>query len=191
MTKTFSKVIAVILSLCVLFALPVIANAESETFDLTAGTVKAVSGNWRDDYIGNVTVTFKGSVDSVVATDAILTIGDGESLDNIKTVNLSDAVVTLGNGEVIVSVNLDLEVGHDKTYNFTVVEGAFSSAEGALSLACTASATGNELIETLDKTEIPLTPVEKIIEWLDGMDAGVFRFLIDLIISVLNWFINI
>ena len=59
MTKTFSKVLAVILSLTVLFALPVMASAEETATFAVNGKLYGVEGDWHDDYVTDIAIELK------------------------------------------------------------------------------------------------------------------------------------
>lgn len=192
MSKTLSKVLAVILSLAVLFALPVFAGAEDNYFSFNGYSVKAVSGNWDDDYVGSVEITLNGSVASVATSGVLLTVGSNSSTDNIKTVSVNDASIAISDGKVVITVAYDAVMNHGDTYNFVIAEGAFTSADGKMNSSYTVSVTGNAVIETIEVEDVPLTPIEKLIVWLEEMDVtGTWRDVINFIISILNWFMNI
>lgn len=192
MTKTFSKILAVILSLCVLFAVPVLANAEEATTFAVAGALDSVTGNWDDDYAETIAIKVTGNV-STHAEDAVLTIGTGSDLSNIATVAVGDCGLAISDGkEIIVFIPFNNYVNHAETYNFYFAEGTFVSADGAVSEELTVSITGNEIIETLDVEHISVKPIEKLIDWMYTWGAeGFWLDIIDFIVDILEWFLYI
>ncbi len=191
MTKTFSKVIAIVLSICMLFAVPVMANAEeTATFALNGTSAKAVAGDWENDYIGEVVLNFKGSVDKLAATDALVVIYAGEAV--YRTIKVSEAVVAIGNGEVNITVPFGNYVAHAQDYKFAVVEGAFTSADGAVNAESSIAVSGNDLVESLDVEHVSTKPIEKLIDWMYTWGAeGFWLDVINFVVSILNWFLTI
>lgn len=190
MTKTFSKVLSVVLAICMLFAVTVMANAEASTFELTASSAKAATGNWDDDYIGKVVLTFNGSADKLAATDALVVIYAGDTA--FKTVKVSEAVVAIGSDEVTITVPFENTVSHAQSYKFAVVEGAFTAADGAANAESSITVTGNELVESLDVEHVSTKPIEKLIDWMYTWGAeGFWLDVIDFVVSILNWFLTI
>ena len=193
MTKTFSKVLAIILSLCVLFSLPVMAGAEDNTFVITSGDVqKTNQGNWKEDYIGSVTIKLTGDIYDT-ASDVLLTVGAGESASDLKTIMVKDAAVAVAIGtSVTVSFSIDMAVSHEETYNFYFPAGTFVDEDGNLSEEYTVSISGNKLVEMLDTESIPVTPIQKLIVYLSGLNPeGFWKKALDFLIAALNWFVNI
>ncbi len=192
MTKTFSKVLAVILSLCMMFAVSVCASAEDGFFSISGSSFKAITADWNNDYIGRVKMTVTGGMTGTVAEDIIIKITINDVAEPIKTVSASEAEITYNGGAAEIAFNLDRYINHGDTYNFTIVEGTFADAAGELNSEYTASVTGNALLETIDTSAVPVTPVGKIIAWLQSIEANeYFQWLIDAVINVLNWFVTI
>lgn len=192
MTKTFSKILAVILSLCVLFAVPVLANAEEATTFAVAGALDSVTGNWDDDYAETIAIKVTGNV-SAHAEDAVLTIGTGSDLSNIATVAVGDCGLAISDGEeIIVFISFNNYVNHAETYNFYFAEGTFVSADGAVSEELTVSVTGNEIVEMFEVEHISTRPIEKLIDWMYTWGAeGFWLDIIDFIVEILEWFLYI
>lgn len=192
MTKTFSKIMAVILSLCVMFSIGVMANAQEATFALSGGKLNLAYGDWDDDYVETVEISIAGGMTNLAA-DVILTVGKGDSLTNVKTLAVSGASWSIGtDGTFSVTVPMNIEIDHAETYNFHFPAGTFVNADGEKSEEYTFSVTGNEIIETLEIEEVPVTPIQKLVVWLDNMDVGDgWRDIINFIISILNWFMAI
>lgn len=192
MTKTFSKIMAVILSLCVMFSVGVMANAQEATFALSGGKLNLAYGDWDDDYVETVEISIAGGMTNLAA-DVILTVGKGDSLANVKTLAVSGASWSIGtDGTFSVTVPMNIEIDHAETYNFHFPAGTFVNADGEKSEEYTFSVTGNEIIETLEIEEVPVTPIQKLVVWLDNMDVGDgWRDIINFIISILNWFMAI
>ena len=69
MTKALSKVLAIILSLSVLLAMPVMANAEETATFAVTGSLYSVEGDWDDDYAETIAIEVKGDF-SAFADDA-------------------------------------------------------------------------------------------------------------------------
>ncbi len=192
MTKTFSKLLAVVLSLCVLLAIPVCAAAEDEYFQLNGSTFKAVTGDWNADYIGRLKITVAGGVNSVAAEENLIKVTINDIAEPVKIVKISEADVVIKNGTAEITFPLERYMNHADTYNFTIPEGTFKSADGKLNAEYTISASGNELIETSDVSEVPVTPVQKIVQWLTGyLNDETIGWLVKIVIDVLNWFMNI
>ncbi len=191
MTKTFSKVLAVILSLCVLFAVPVCAGAEDDAFAISGSNFKAITYIWKDDYIGKLKMTVTGGMDAVVSEDVLvsITVNDGSAF---RTVRVSDAEISISGGTAEMTFHIEQYLNHADVYSFTIPAGTFKNADGKLNEEYTASITGNELLETIDADDVPVTPVEKIIQWLKGYLADeTIGWLAKIVIDVLNWFITI
>lgn len=192
MIKTFSKVLAVILALCVLLTLPVIAGAEDASIKLSNGSVAAVYGDWNTDYVESVVIEVRGDV-SAFASDVIVTVGAGDSSSNIKTVAVSDASYEFtSKGSVKVLVPFYAYFDHGETYNFCFPAGTFMDEDGNLSEEYTLSVSGNAIIEKLDVEEVPVTPIQKLIIYLSGLNPeGFWKKALDFLIAALNWFVNI
>lgn len=192
MTKTLSKVMAIILALSMLFAVPVMAGTEEAATFAVSGSLASVTGNWDTDYAEMIVIKIKGGAKSI-GEGAAVTIGFGDSLSNIKTVNVSSAdCVFESNGDVLVYVPFINYVDHAATYNFYFAEGTFVSEDGATSEELTVNITGNEIIETLDVEHISVKPIEKLIDWMYTWGAeGFWLDVINFVVSILNWFLTI
>lgn len=192
MTKTLSKLLAVVLSVCMLFAVPVMANAEETATFAVSGKLSSVTGNWDTDYAETVVLEIKGAVKNV-CEGAVVTVGAGESLSNVKTVNIaSDTVVFDATGRIYVYIPFINYVNHAETYNFYFAEGTFVSPDGELSEELTVSITGNEIIEALDIEHISVKPIEKLIDWMYTWGAeGFWLDVINFVVKILNWFLTI
>lgn len=193
MSKTLSKILAVVLSVCMLFAVPVMAGAEETAALSVNGVLHSVDGNWENDYAETITIRIKGFV-GAFAEDAVVTVGFGTSSDNLFTYNISDIgwALTAEGGDAYVSVPFGNYVNHAETYNFYFAEGTFVSPDGALSEELTVSITGNEIIETLDVEHISTKPIEKLIDWMYTWGAeGFWLDVIDFIVDILEWFLYI
>lgn len=192
MTKTFSKVLAVILSLAVLFAVPVMANAEETTFALT-GSIYGVEGDWDDDYVQTIAIEVKGEIANF-AEGAVVSVGTGAEVANILTAKIADIgyALTPGGGSAVVIINFNNYINHAETYNFYFAEGTFVSEDGKNSAELTVSVTGNDIIEALDVEHVSTKPIEKLIDWMYTWGAeGIWLDLIDFIVSILEWFLYI
>ena len=193
MTKTFSKFIALVLAVCMLFAVPVVANAEEiATFNVT-GVLDSVDGNWENDYAETITIRVKGYVQTY-ADGAVVTVGTGSETANLFSRNFDGLglVLTPGGGDIYVSVPFGNYVNHAETYNFFFAEGTFVSPDGELSEELTVSITGNEIIEALDIEHISVKPIEKLIDWMYTWGAeGFWLDVINFVVKILNWFLTI
>ncbi len=192
MTKTLSKILAVVLSICMLFAVPVMANAEEASTVAVSGTLYSVSGNWENDYAETITILISGDV-VAFADDAVVTVGAGTSNSNLFSFNTADIdlLITPGGG-VTVFIPFVNYINHAETYNFYFAEGTFVSADGELSEELTVSVTGNDIIEMLEVEHISVKPIEKLIDWLYTLGAeGVWLDVINFVVSILNWFLTI
>ena len=192
MTKTFSKVMAAILALCVLFAVPVIASAEDATIKLSNGSVTAVYGDWNTDYVESIIIEVRGDV-SALASDVIVTVGSGDSYSNIKTVAVSGSSYEFtSKGSVKVLVPFYAYFDHGETYNFCFPAGTFMDEDGNLSEEYTFSVSGNAIIETLDAEHVPTKPIEKLIVWLYSLNPqGTWLDVVNFVVNILNWFLTI
>ena len=194
MSKTLSKILAVVLSVCMLFAVPVMAAAEDEvaTFAVNA-SVYSVSGNWDTDYAEMVTIKVRGGVKDI-NEGAVVTVGVGDSLSNIRTVTIETlaCVFEADSGVIYVSVPLVNYINHAETYHFYFEEGAFVNADGAVSEEITVDISGNDIIETLEVEHISVKPIEKLIDWMYTWGAeGAMLDIINFIVSILEWFLYI
>ena len=197
MVKYSSKILAVILSLCVLFAVPVMAGAEETATVTVSGKLLSVSGNWENDYAEKISIVISGNVLSF-SENAVVTVGSGTSNSNLFSFKSAELglLITPGAdadmGGVTVSIPFNNYVNHAETYNFYFAEGTFVSADGAVSEELTVSLTGNEIIETLDVEHISVKPIEKLIDWMYTWGAeGFWLDVIDFIVEILEWFLYI
>lgn len=192
MTKTFSKVMAVILSLCVLLSAGVMASAENTGFALSGGKINAAYGDWGDDYVQSVVIGVNGSI-ADLAGDVTLSVGKGESLANVKTLAINGAEWTVdSNGTFTVTVPLNIKIDHAETYNFHFPAGTFVNADGESNEAYTFSVTGNEIIETLEVEHVSTKPIEKLIDWMYTWGAeGFWLDVINFVVDILEWFLYI
>ncbi len=192
MTKTFSKVLAVILSLCVLFAVPVCAGAEGDTFAINGASFKAVTYDWKDDYIGRLKVTVTGGIASLVSEDILIKVTANDSAEPFKVIAVTGTELYIGNGNAEMTFYLEYNLIHGDTYTFTIPAGTFASADGKLNEEFSVTVTGNDLLETIDADDVPVTPIEKIVEWLKAyVNDETWGWLAQTVINILNWFITI
>lgn len=194
MTKTFSKVLAVILSLAVLFALPIMASAEEETATFAVnGKLYGVEGNWHDDYAQTIAIEVKGEIANF-AEGASVSVGTGEDVANILTAKIADIgyALTPGGGSATIIISFNNYINHAETYNFYFAEGTFVSEDGKISEALTVSLSGNEIVEALEVEHVSTKPIEKLIDWMYTWGAeGFWLDVIDFIVSILEWFLYI
>lgn len=197
MTKAFSKVLAIILSVCVLFAVPVTANAGDATVVPVSGKVLSVNGSWENDYVETITIVISGDV-LAFSDNAVVTVGSGSSKSNLFTINASDVSLLISPGSdtdfggVTVSIPFNNYVSHAETYNFYFAEGTFVNSDGAVSEELNISVSGNDIIEAIEVEEVPVTPIQKLIVYLSGLNAeGFWKKLLDFLIAALTWFVNI
>ena len=193
MTKTFSKVLAVILSLAVLFALPVMASAEEETATFAVnGKLYGVEGNWSDDYVSDIAIELNGGIANF-GEGATVSIGFGGDLDNYKTISQAELGYSLGtDGKVVVIFAFNNYINHAEVYNFYFPAGTFVDENGAPSEEYTFSISGNELVEALEVEHVSTKPIEKLIDWMYTWGAeGFWLDVIDFIVSILEWFLYI
>ena len=192
MAKTLSKLFAIVLSICMIFTVSVIANAEELSTVSVSGTLYDVSGNWEDDYAEKITIIINGDV-VALAEDAVVTVGAGTSDSNLFSFNAGEisSLITPGGG-VTVFVPFNNYVNHAETYNFYFAEGTFVSANGELSEELTLSVTGNEIVEKIDVEHISVRPIEKLIDWMYTWGAeGFWLDVINFVVSILEWFLYI
>ena len=192
MAKTLSKLFAIVLSICMIFTVSVIANAEELSTVSVSGTLYDVSGNWEDDYAEKITIIINGDV-VALAEDAVVTVGAGTSDSNLFSFNAGEisSLITPGGG-VTVFVPFNNYVNHAETYNFYFAEGTFVSADGELSEELTLSVTGNEIVEKIDVEHISVRPIEKLIDWMYTWGAeGFWLDVINFVVSILEWFLYI
>ena len=192
MTKTFSKVIAVMLSICLMFTVAVAAGAQSNTVKLSGGKLVSAAGSWDSDFISYVVIEVKGDVWDF-GSDTILTVGTGDSVSNITTLAVKGSGYSFTpKGTFTVTVPLNININHAETYNFRFVEGALKSEDGALSEEYIFSVSGNAIIETLDVEHVSTKPIEMLIDWLYTLGAeGTWLDVINFVVSILNWFLTI
>ena len=193
MTKTLSKIFAVMLAICMLFAVSATAGAEENATFEVSGSLSGVTGAWDEDYAEIITIKIKGNVNGY-SDDAVITVGMGEATSGFAAFNVSDigCALTPGGGDVTVSLPVCNYVNHAVTYNFYFAEGTFVDADGALSEELTVSVSGNDIIEALDVEHISVKPIEKLIDWMYTWRAeGFWLDVINFVVSILNWFLYI
>lgn len=193
MTKTFSKLIAVVLSVCMLFAVAVTASAEEAATFAVSGSLSGATGDWDDDYAEVITIKINGNIKGF-AEDAAVTVGTGSEVSNLYTFGVDDLgwSLTPNGGDVSVSITFDNYVSHAETYNFYFAEGTFVDVDGNLSEELTVTVTGNDIIEALEIEHISVRPIEKLIDWMYTWGAeGIWLDIIDFVVSILEWFLYI
>lgn len=192
MTKTLSKLLAVVLSVCMLFAVTVMASAEEIATFAVTGSLDSVTGNWENDYVEKVGIRINGSVASL-AEDSVITLGVGADNTVIMTYEAASLEVMISNGEyAVIYLPVGNYISHAETYNFSFTEGAFVDADGALSEELTVSLTGNDIIEKLEVEHISVKPIEKLIDWMYTWGAeGFWLDVINFVVSILNWFLTV
>ena len=133
MTNTFSKVLAVILSLAVLFALPVMASAEEETATFAVnGKLYGVEGNWSDDYVSDIAIELNGGIVNF-GEEAAVSIGFAGALDNYKTIPQANLGYSLTpDGKIVVILAFNNTINHAEVYNFYFPAGTFVDENGAI-----------------------------------------------------------
>ena len=191
MKKTFVKVLSLVLAAVMLFAVPVIGSAaESSNFDILSGSVSAVSGTWKDDYVENLKVVFRGPYD-FGTNDVILTIGANGSTDNVITIRKADIITSsFSAGSVTITFRLDRRLSHADTYNICVMEGAFTNRTGEVNNEFTFSTSGNLIIETLEikQDELPKNPIEKLIILIENWEYGKYFMWA---VAIMRWFLSL
>lgn len=200
MTKTLSKVMAIILSLSVLFAMPVMASAEDVATFAVTGSLYSVEGDWDNDYVETIAIEVKGDF-SAFADDASVFVYTGDEMNESNiclSAKLADIEYLLAPGSsadgwvVALYIPFKNSVNHAETYTFFFEEGAFVSEDGAVSEELTVSVTGNEIIEELEVEHISVKPIEKLIDWMYTWGAeGFWLDVINFVVSILNWFLYI
>lgn len=188
MTKAFKKIFAVLLALTVIFSIPVIAGAEAETFDYQLVSTKAVSGTWKDDYVGRVRIVLSGDGKAFGENDVVLTVGTNETADNFAVIRKSDASVKFENGQTVIEFNLNRTLNHQDEITFAVKEGAFKSADSSMNAGYSFSVSGNAIIESLDKEEIAVNPIEKLIILIQDWKYG---WLLYPVVLIMQWFLSL
>ncbi len=193
MTKTFSKLMAVVLSICMLFTVAVTASAEEAATFAVSGSLCGVTGDWDDDYAETITIKIEGNV-SGFADDAVITLGTGSEVSNLYTFGINELgwAFTPDGGDATVSIPFNNYVSHAETYNFYFAEGTFVDVDGNLSEELTVTVTGNDIIEDLEVEHIAVRPIEKLIDWMYTWGAeGIWLDIINFVVSILEWFLYI
>lgn len=193
MTKTLSKILAVVLSVCMLFAVTVTAGAEDVATFAISGSLSSVTGDWDDDYADLITIKIDGNIKGF-SDEAAITVGTGSESSNLDTFNVNELgwAFTPNGGEASVTIPFVNYVNHAETYNFYFAEGTFVDVDGNLSEELTVTVTGNDIIEALEVEHISVRPIEKLIDWMYTWGAeGFWLDIIDFVVSILNWFLYI
>lgn len=188
MTKSIKKIFAVLLTLTVIFSVPVIAGAVDETFDYQLVSTKAVSGRWKDDYAGRFRIVLSGKGNSLGENDVILTFGTNETADNFAVVRKSDASVSFDSGKTVIEFNIDKVLNHQDEITFAIKDGAFKAADGSTNAGYLFKLSGNAIIESLDKEEIAVNPIEKLIIKIQEWKYG---WMLYPVVLVLQWFLSL
>lgn len=183
MTKSFSRVMAIILSLVMLIALPVVSGAADAEAEISNVNLTVVSGKWSDDYVGTLRLTFDCDATKAVGS-TLITVSRNSERNIIGVVKLEDASVSVSGNTVSVEFDLDRTIEHSDTYIFAVNEGAFTADDGTVNAGYAYSMTGNALIEAIDKEEIAVSPIQQLIVWLKSFNASWLKPIIDILI----WF---
>lgn len=193
MTKTLSKILAVVLSVCMLFAVTVTAGAEDVATFAISGSLSSVTGDWDDDYADLITIKIDGNIKGF-SDEAVITVGTGSESSNLYTFSVNELgwAFTPNGGDASVTISFDNYVSHAETYNFYFAEGTFVDVDGNLSEELTVTVTGNDIIEALEVEHISVRPIEKLIDWMYTWGAeGIWLDIIDFVVSILNWFLYI
>ena len=194
MTKTLSKILAVVLSVCMLFAVPVMASAEEAAKFAVSGSLYAVEGNWETDYAETIVIKVEGDFWSFnEEASCAVYVGAVDEANLYMDVNFEECAWVLSTeGEFFLYVPFGNYVNHAATYTFFFEEGAFVTEDGAVSEELTVTVTGNDIIEALEVEHISVKPIEKLIDWMYTWGAeGFWLDIIDFVVSILNWFLYI
>lgn len=194
MKNSFKKVLSVILAALMLLIIPVTAFAEGEEktfFEFKSGSIRALSGKWKNDYVDMVEIVLEGSAKNYNTDEVILSIGTNASADNILTVkpeNIQSAEITANS--VKLNIKLDRNINHSATYYIDVKEGAFVNSNGEVNASFRFEINGNLLVETLEigQDELPKTPIEQLIY---NIEVSKYRWILYPVVLVLRWFISL
>ena len=193
MTKTLSKVLAIILSLSVLLAMPVMANAEEAATFAVTGSLYSVEGDWDDDYAATIAVEVEGAL-SAPNEDAYVSVYVGDATEAYINTSIKSLgyALSAGEGNIVIFIPFNNYINHAETYTFFFEEGPFVSEDGAVSEELAVEITGNEIIEALDVEHVSTKPIEKLIDWMYTWGAeGIWLDIINFVVSILEWFLYI
>lgn len=200
MTKALSKVLAIILSLSVLLAMPVMANAEETATFAVTGSLYSVEGDWDDDYVETIAIEVKGDF-SAFADDASVRVFTGEEMNAsdlclVAQVDSLEYLLAPGSSAdgwvVTLYIPFKNYINHAETYTFFFEEGTFVAEDGTVSEELAVSVTGNEIVEALEVEHVSTKPIEKLIDWMYTLGAeGFWLDVINFIVSILEWFLYI
>lgn len=193
MTKTLSKVLAIILSLSVLLAMPVMANAEEAATFAVTGSLYSVEGDWDSDYAATIAVEVEGAL-SAPNEDAYVSVYVGDATEAYINTSIKSLgyALSASEGSIVIFIPFNNYINHAETYTFFFEEGAFVSEDGAVSEELAVEITGNEIIEALDVEHVSTKPIEKLIDWMYTWGAeGIWLDIINFVVSILEWFLYI
>ena len=183
MSKTISRFMAILLSVAMLIALTIASGADDAQASVSNVGINVVSGRWSDDYIGKVELKFSSTANMV--GDGTLVVISLNSEDNvIKELSLDNSSVSVKGNNICIEFDFDRNVEHSDTYIFSICEGAFTARDSSPNAGYVFSVTGNELVEDIDTEEIAVTPVQRIIEWLESLN----KLWLKPVILILTWF---
>lgn len=183
MAKTISKLTAVILSVVMLIGLPTVASAADTDAPIRNVAFSVIDGEWSHDYINRMSLKFDCEANHVNG-DALIVVSLGSKENVIKTVSASDASVSVSGNTISVEFALDRTVNHADVYIFTICEGAFVSRNGTLNAEYVYTTTGNKMVESIDTVEIAVTPIQRLIEWMESLNKSWLKP----VIQILIWF---
>lgn len=182
MTKTVSKLLAVILAIAMIFSFSAVGFAEAGTFNLKSGNAAAAKGNFKNKYVENLKITVKANVELTLAESFSVKISgtDGQK----KEFDSSNATVSVNGKSVTITVPYKGTMEHDADYTVTVAAGSFSSADGKTNAEYTFTVNGNLILEKLN-VDRPSTTMQRFIKWLSSWK---YADIIKPIINLLKWF---
>lgn len=182
MTRKLNKVLAVLLTIAVFFSFSAVGFAVGGTFALKSGNAVAENGNFKDRYVGNLSITVKANVEiSSTANFSIKISGtDGQN----REFNAANSDVKVDGKVITVTVPYNGAMAHEADYTVTVSAGSFVSADGKTNADYSFTTTGNLILESLN-VDRPSTTMQRFIRWLSGWE---YAYLIKPIIDLLKWF---
>lgn len=188
MTKVFSRAVALLLAVGLLFSLPAISFAADETIEISGCKVTSASGNWNADYVERVRLTLdcKANALNISGSNVLLTVTAADKV--IKTVTVNDAAVSFNGNKITVEFALSQKLVHADNYDFNFNEGAFKDAGGRTSEAYTYTESGNMIIEAISVSPIAVRPIDKLIIYLS---SSKYHTLFIPFIFVLKWFASL
>lgn len=188
MTKTWKKVLSLVLAMMVVFSIPVVASAADSYFDFTNFECIATDGDFSSRQVNKIKITLTGAAKKVVSSDVILTMGTNADADNMYEFKASDLKISFSGDKTVIEFSINEQLDHGTEYNFYIKGGCFASSDGKVNAGYMINTTGNLILSAIDNGEYFNNPLGRLIQ---KMESSKYAWLLYPIIVMVRFFMSL